>query len=303
MSLKKYKKIENKRGFFIDDVDSEVFEIDLKTSLYGNGLNDVIQFTLYDVNENLLPQQGFGNTRYIKSSEFEKYFKKEKSETGLDNQPRNYELFVDKIIEDAGYNNGLFKIEVLLVNDRVGGDGKPNRVWIHEISPSRTEIRVLPINIKNKPEQQIELNKRYNAFMKNELFLDDVREVLPLFLESIGINDIETLLIEDYGVSFTGEMASQYFSNTPKTVLFENILNDFRHSLTYLVNNRNFDVESDNFGNPLASPPPITLNIKPIALQILRNCIEKYIPSITKRKDIEKTYKTTQFEINKMNLV
>ena len=56
------------------------------------------------------------------------------------------EYFVDieKLIREAGYNQGLFKIQFQLLNNRVGRFNT-EKMFIHEISPSRTEARLVPV--------------------------------------------------------------------------------------------------------------------------------------------------------------
>ena len=61
------------------------------------------------------------------------------------------EFFVDieKLIKEAGYSQGIFKTSVSLLNRRLGSEERKfDKVWIHEISPSRTEIRILPLKTK-----------------------------------------------------------------------------------------------------------------------------------------------------------
>ena len=303
MSLRKYKKIEDNRGFFIDDRDSQIFETEFQRSLYGEGENDVISFTLYDVNENLLPQEGYGETRYIHSSDFGEYFRKIKgTENQTNNQPFEYELNVDKLIREGGYRTGIFNVEILLINDRVGSHNERDRLWIHEISPSRTEIRVLPLKVKNEKLQRL-INESYSALIKNEIFMDDVREVLDLFLDSIHIENIEESLIKKYGEKFVRQMKTQYFKDGGFNLTMIKIVEDFKSSVKYVVENRNATIGSSNFGKPLESDPPISLNIKSVVRQKLRESISHHLPVVSERETENKEYRERKFDVLSRNLI
>ena len=48
-------------------------------------------------------------------------------------------------INDLGFTNGILKVNLNFVRDRVGSDNTLHRVWIQEISPTREEIRIVPL--------------------------------------------------------------------------------------------------------------------------------------------------------------
>lgn len=303
MSLQKYKKIEDNRGYFIEDRDSEIFERSFQQSLYGDGENDIIKFTLYDVNENLLPQNEYGHTRYIHSSDFSEYFKKVKgTENQINNQPFEYEINVDKLIEEAGYKNGIFNVEIVLVNDRVGSNHKSNRLWIHEISPSRTEIRVLPLKVNDTTSQDI-VDRSYKAFIDNEMFMDDVREVLPLFLDSINITNFEELLLNAYGTKFIRQLKNQYFKDGGFNLTMLRIIEDFKAAVQFTVDNKNSIVGDINFGKSLDRKFPISLNLPNIVESKLRESIEYHLPIISDREVVNQEYRRSKFDIVDQNLI
>jgi len=289
MSLQKYKKIENKRGYFIDDVDSKVYEKGVQPSLYGSGTSDVLRFSLYDVNDNILPQTKYGNVRFITSNQLSTYFKKVRDTDRGSNQTIKYELDVDALIEEAGYNTGIFKVEVLLVNDRVGIDKQPMRVWIHEVSPSRTEIRVLPIKVNNT-EGEAELKERYETFLKNGMFFDDIKEMMPIYLDKININDIEKVILDDYGNSFLNELKKQYFTSQQLSKTFIDILDTYREVMNYIIEHRDARIGSSTYGNRLTTKEPISLNVHNVALQKMRECIDYHLPKFSIREKAEITF-------------
>lgn len=303
MSLSKYKKIENNRGFFIEDRDSKIFEREFYKSLYGEGENDVIKFTLYDVNENLLPQEGYGDVRYIHSSSFGDYFRKIKgTENQTNNQPFEYEINVDKLIQEAGYKVGIFNVEILLINDRVGSNHDGDRLWIHEISPSRTEIRVLPLQVQNENLQN-RLDESYSALINNKIFLDDIREVLPTFIDSVDSSDIETIITQNHGESFLRELKTQFFPNGGFNLMVINILESFKKSLEYVVDHKNSTIGDTNFGKTLDSQSPVSLDIKSVIESKLRESIDHHLPRVSDRTDVNFEYNKSKFDIKTQNLL
>ena len=155
MAIEGFKDIINDNGYKVDEKDRVVFEEGLQKSYFGQGIAYVIEFVLYDSNDNILPLGDSGEfVRYIylDSANITDYFILTDVNAG-DKQSRASEYIVDveKLIRDAGYSNGVFKTQVTLLNRRAGSNAKEgDKLWIHEISPSRTEIRVLKLKSKVK---------------------------------------------------------------------------------------------------------------------------------------------------------
>lgn len=287
MSLQKYKKIEDNRGFFIEDRDSSIFETTNSRSLYGSGENDVIKFALYDANENILPQEGYGNERFIHSKDFQKYFRITNNEGS--NQPEQYEIDVDTLIEEAGYNTGIFNVEILLVNDRVGSNYETDRLWIHEISPSRTEIRVVPLQNRNE-DLQSRLEERYQAFIENEIFLDDVREVLDELIGLIDVTNIEEKLLQLFGTKFVRQLKLQFFPEGGFNITMIRIAEDFKDAVRYVVENKNSSIGDPQFGTDLQTDPPVSIDINRVVSLKLRESISFHLPMLADRTQRNSVY-------------
>ena len=65
MAVKGFKDIIQNRGYKIDSKDRKVFEEGNLQSFFGFGESDAIEFVLYDINDNQLPQSDFGMVRYV----------------------------------------------------------------------------------------------------------------------------------------------------------------------------------------------------------------------------------------------
>ena len=85
--------------------------------------------------------------------------------------------------------NGLFRTQITLLNKRIGSEHAENKLWIHEISPSRTEIRVLPIKGEDRRIRR-DLRDRYKIFLQNGEFKDDVLNRLDGFIDSIDVDKV-----------------------------------------------------------------------------------------------------------------
>ena len=65
MAVKGFKDIIQNRGYKIDSKDRRVFEEGNLQSFFGFGESDAIEFVLYDVNDNQLPQRNNELVRYV----------------------------------------------------------------------------------------------------------------------------------------------------------------------------------------------------------------------------------------------
>ena len=153
MPLDNFKTIVKDNGYYVNQKDRNIFEKGFERSFFGLGYSDIIEFILYDLSDNQLPQASVnGETvRYIelyKDGVFNanEYFKQQDPVADYGDDYAKYIIDLEKLIKEAGYTNGVFKTQVTLLNRRVGIEATTNnKLWIEEISPSRTEIRVLPV--------------------------------------------------------------------------------------------------------------------------------------------------------------
>ena len=76
--MKDFKNIEEKKGYRVDKKDREIFEREVRRGIFGLDVGDLIEFILYDSNDNALPQESSNGklVRYISytDSNIKKYF-------------------------------------------------------------------------------------------------------------------------------------------------------------------------------------------------------------------------------------
>lgn len=258
MALNDFKNIENinlnleSQAQLVDSKDLAIFKTTAKTvNDFGISKNDVIEFRIYDISNNLLQQKNGESVKYIYKNNFPFYLKEI-----LDSNAEKVLTFdVEKLVKEAGYLNGEFKIVFSFVKNFLGTNNKKQRVWIHEISPSRTEIRVLPL-ITTDVQQNIFIEQRYNAFMDNASEFNDYYTKIKQTLDSLEltISDIiENYFLATFGKNWIDTIKKDFFSS--KEEIYNNIKKkiflDFKNSVYYFFEGKEYDLNNPNYGKKI----------------------------------------------------
>ena len=214
---------------------------------FGECKYDVMEVSVYDVNNTLLPQKSGQNVAYIKRNSIGSYMYSLTNVLGR----KELAINIEKLLNDLGFTNGILKVNINFVRSRVGSENKLERVWIHEISPSREELRIIPLKTNN-PQLNINntkqflnlnnLNRDFKFYKKN--ILDGLDSFETTSLQSIDDalvakfgNDFQAILKKDFGLSNFNEFKKKIFI-------------DFRNSVTYWLTNKNYDITQSTFGAP-----------------------------------------------------
>lgn len=282
MAIKSFKDIINNKGYQINSNDRKVFEDGNLQSFFGFGETDAIEFIIYDSSNNQLPQRNGDLVRYIPltSSNIADYFLI--PEGTLMEQyrfPKEYFIDAERLLKEAGYENGVFKTSVTLINKRVGSDSINNKLWISEVSPSRTEIRLFPIK-KGLDEPKYDLGLRFELFRKNGEFRDDTIALAFNFIEKITPASIKDFMKSKYSEKWYNKMITEF-----KVKDFDILVNDvhklFVQSCIYEFTNRISKIDDLNYGKPKKEKPPVGLSkeeIREICRNLLIQSIIKYLP-------------------------
>ena len=252
MSIKKYtnidginNKTENEGQFLQADDLFIVSKKEIEDTDFGNCKYDVMEVSVYDINNNLLPQKSGNNVAYIKTDDIKNYMYQ------ITNTGGQKELAIDieKLLKDIGFTNGILKVNINFVRYKVGTENELERVWIQEISPSREEIRILPLktkvtNINNKTKKEFKdlqsLNKNYKYFKLS--LLNSINSYETTFLEKI-----DSALETQYGKDFFNILKKD-FGLSKFSKIRTNIFTDFKTSVDYYLNNKEYDVTQSTFG-------------------------------------------------------
>lgn len=289
MAIKGFKEIVEKKGYKVDPKDRAIFEREVGKSYFGMGISDMIEFIVYDSNDNQLPQGETGQmVRYIPldTENIRKYFLLTQNKSNMKmNGADEWIIDTEKLIIEAGYSNGIFKTQTTLLNRRVGSENiAKDKLWIHEISPSRTEIRVLPLEDENE-EVYDDLQNRLNIILKNGNFRDDTIYFVKSMVESIKVEEVLKTFLTINGTVESGESYVQLIKKEFKIQDWGLFINQVRDKLVegtqYYVENKDWNISSNNYGKPLSTPRDLELSVSKITQtlsSILIKVIDYYLP-------------------------
>jgi hypothetical protein len=252
MSIKKYTNIESinsnseNEGKFIEDKDLFILsKNETEKTDFGVGKYDVMEVSVYDVNNNLLPQKSGNNVAYVKSADIKNYL------YNLTNKGGQKELAinVEKLLNDLGFTNGILKVNINFVRDKVGSDNESHKVWIQEISPSREEIRILPLKTKNNNINNITNNQFKNLKKLNKEFNYYKTELLNILnsFDNVFLTKVDGYLESKFGKDFLNVLKKDF--GLSEFAKFRNkIFEDFKNSTTYYLTNKYYTIGESNFG-------------------------------------------------------
>jgi hypothetical protein len=252
MSIKKYTNFENidskidNQGNFIKKEDLFIIsKNEIEKTEFGECKYDVMEVSVYDVNNNLLPQKSGNNVAYIKSGDIKNYV------FDVTNKGGNSELVIDveTLLHDIGFTNGILKVNINFVRNKIGSENSLSRVWIQEISPSRQEIRILPLktsdsNITKRNKDEFDNLKNLSKDFKyqKKALMDSIYS-----FENSFLSKIDDYLVTKYGNDFFNILKTDFglskFEDFRKKV-FE----DFKTSIDYYLNNKYYNISDSNFG-------------------------------------------------------
>jgi hypothetical protein len=281
MAIQNIKEIINNRGYVINPDDRRIFEEGDLQSFFGFSENDAIEFVVYDINNNQLPQLDGALVRYIKltTENINDYFLIPEGTTFQRYQlPKEYFIDIERLMGEAGYTNGIFKTQTTLINKRAGSEKQYDKLWIQEISPSRTEVRLFPL--KEGVELSPELKVRFDAFVNDREFREDTIAYLFEFIENIKPIEISTFLKSKYSNFWLDNLVNEF--KIQSFELFVNtIYEKFIQSCLYEFTNRVSDLTNLNYGKYKSTKPPIILSkelVISICKKILVETINYYLP-------------------------
>lgn len=308
MSIKKYTNIEdinnkssNEGQFLQKDDLFIVSKNEIETTDFGSCKYDVMEVSVYDISNNLLPQKSGNNISYIKTDDIKNYLYEITNKGGQ----KELAINIEKLLKDIGYTNGILKVNINFVKYKVGSEDTLERVWIQEISPSREEIRILPLktkfkNINTKTKKEFKdltvLNTEFK-YSKNTL-LNTINSFENTFLEKID-SALETKFGKDFFNTLKKDFGLTKFSD-----LRTKIYRDFKISVDYYLNNKAYNIKEQNYGKSsnikFESCDLYDFNQMLSEIRtILFNCVDFNLQSL-KRRNIETKQLPKEFAITEL---
>jgi len=296
MAIRNIKEIINNKGYVIKPEDRKIFEQGDLQSFFGFSRTDAIEFIIYDANDNQLPQLNGELVRYVNLSDenIRDYFLIPEGTLIQQNSlPTEYFIDVERLLNEAGYSNGIFKTQVSLVNKRAGSEKQFDKLWIQEISPSRSEVRLFPL--KKGVETNEELQERYNIFVNNGEFREDTLQAAFEIIEKIDPTQISNILKNKYGQEWLNVFIDEFKIADLQKFITE-IHTTFVKSTTYEFTNRYSSIKNLLYGKPKETLPSISLSKKQIEESIKRILIETVLYYLPERDITEKTTSVEEFD-------
>lgn len=287
MALKNIKEIINNKGYVINPNDRKIFEEGDLQSFFGFSVNDAIEFIIYDVNDNQLPQLDGKLVRYIplSTANINDYFLiPDGTEFQKFSLPSEYFIDVERLLNEAGYANGIFKTQITLINKRAGSDSEFDKLWVQEISPSRTEVRLLPL--KKGIELNSELKQRYNIFVNGGDFREDTAQLAFQIVDQITPTEVELMIKQTYGAGWLKSFIED-FKVSDFNRLLTRIYESFVTSVTYEFTNRYSVIGTSNYGKLRGAKLSVELSrdkVIGIIKRILIQSIDYYLPQVDTQK-------------------
>ena len=295
MAIKTFKEIIDNKGYRISKKDRDIFEDGTLQSFFGFSDADLIEFIAYDVNDNQLPLQinPAGDTTLVKyipltDENIRNYFLiAEGTKLQLGNFPKEYFIDVEQILNESGYGEGIFKTQVTLLNRRVGDYRKDinAKLWIKEISPSRTEIRVLPQ--RNEVANATDLNTRFGIMLNEKEFRDDTIPYIFEFINQVTPTTVDNFIRDIYSEKWLTKLV-QEFGIREFDRFATRVHKSFINAVTNEFSNKISNVNDINFGKPKRGNIPVDLGVETIeriCLKILVDIVDKELP----RRKIQNT--------------
>ena len=285
MAIQTFKQIIDNQAFRISAKDRAIFEQGTLQSFFGFSDSDMIEFIVYDVNDNQLPQGEFGElVRYVplNSQNINDYFLIADNTLFQALQfPNEYFIDIERLLKESGYDNGIFKTQITLLNKRVGFESANEKMWIKQISPSRTEVKLLPLI--NDVSKKTDLLQRFNIFINGGDFKDDVIQYVPTFLESINPSIVDDFIKRTYSEVWYNKLVTE-FGIAGLDTLATKIHTKFVEAVKYEFANRESSIKSPLYGNKKSISLPLQLSVDDvfkIAQIILIEIVQVYLPMRT----------------------
>jgi hypothetical protein len=293
MSITKYTNFEeidsrkeNKGNFLLKDDLFIVSKTEIEEADFGDCKHDVMEVSIYDVNNVLLPNKAGNNVAYIKPNDMKNYMYDIVNAGGQ----KELAINVERLLKDLGYSNGILKVNINFVRNKIGTDNNLTRVWIQEISPSREEVRIVPLKTNNNNVNHItnaEFKNIHNLSKDFKYYKKNILDALDKF-EAGSLSVIDDSLVAKFGNDFRSVLRKD-FGLRDLDIFHKRIFDNFRDSIKNWVNNRYYDISQSTFGKPseirFESCGQYDFNMLLGEIQsILNNCISFNTKSLQRRQ-------------------
>lgn len=306
----------------LNAVDLALINQGFKATPFNIGVNDALEFILYDSANNLLEQGDYGNIRYIKGEQINEYLIRSENQIDKIIDGGGFLIDIKKLIKEAGYNVGVFRVQLNFVNDRVGSAVEKDKMWIHEVSPTRLELRLLPFDNFDETsnvdiDTKIDLNQAYNSFVLNKFSGDEVYSEIDEIINRLTPSDLYNTFRKIKNQNYIDQLGNEFGINSFE-VFFSKVLESMKTAVRHALLHKNSVIGSEAFGRGLGDDVDFIYYNKSDVLKLLNNKFEEsvnyHLPkrtladevrldnitqqSIDKLQDLIQTLKSDQTQTN-----
>ena len=291
----------------LNAIDLALINQGFKATPFNIGVNDVLEFILYDSTNNLLEQRDYGRIRYIKGDEINEYLIRSENLTDKLIDGGGFLIDIKRLIKEAGYNIGVFRVQLNFINDRVGSAVEKDKMWIHEISPTRLELRLLPFdnfdeNYNADIDTKIDLNQAYNSFVLNKFSGDEVYSEIDEILNRLTPFDLYNTFQKIKTKTYIDQLATEFGINSFE-IFFSKVLESMKIAVRYELLHKNSTIGSEAFGRNLGDDIDYVYYNKKDIIKLLNDKFEEsvdyHLPKRTLADDV-KLDNITQQSIDKL---
>jgi hypothetical protein len=291
----------------LNSADLELIDQGFKPAPFNIGVNDVLEFVLYDASNNLLQQQDYGSERYIKGEEISEYLIQSENVVDKVIDGGGFLVDVKRLIKEAGYNTGIFRVQLNFVNDRVGSSVSKDKLWIQEISPTRLELRLLPFDNFDETnpidiDTKIDLNQSYNSFVQGKFSGDEVYAEIDEILNRLTPSELKNTFQKIKSEAYINQLGAE-FGLTNWEIFFSKVLDSMRVAVRYALLHKNSTIGSTNFGKYLTDLVDFQYYNKKDIINLLNRkfeeAIDYHLPKRTLSEEVKLDY-LTQNSIDKL---
>ena len=169
-----------------------------------------------------------------------------------------------------------------------------DRLWIHEISPSRTELRLMPYNNFNRDipyEADIErdLNQAYESFVIGRFSGDEVYAEINEIINRLNVQALQDTFAKIKSKDYIDRIQYE-FGITNYDQFFNKVLESMKESVRHQLLHKNSVIGSADFGKPLGDEVDFTYYNKNDIVNLLnkkfRDACDFHLPKRTLANEV-----------------
>jgi hypothetical protein len=185
-------------------------------------------------------------------------------------------------------------VQFNFVNNRIGSKIEMDRLWIHEISPSRTELRLLPYNnfntnIAYEADIERDLNQAYESFVVGRFSGDEVYSEINEIINRLDVQKLQDTFVKIKSKDYIDRIQYE-FGITNYDQFFNKVLESMKEAVRHALLHKNSIIGTSDFGKPLGDEVDFTYYNKNDIVNLLnkkfRDACDFHLPKRTLANEV-----------------